>query len=186
MGIGLYNNLTLSATPNLVFNSYFSTVNYHAMPTSLSVGSTILFQFFAGSSAKKIITTNEPIITTVSAYTVGERFFEIIYCFDTIPLSLFNFLNSIVAGLFISILLVPLIQERISHSKDLQLLTNLTKRSYWLSNIIFDLCLCFILCGLLTIIVKVKQMFVLLKSKLFRFVVPFFLDWLSSQFKYPI
>jgi hypothetical protein len=186
IAIGLYNNLTLSATPNLVFNSYFSTVNYHAMPTSLSVGSTILFQFFAGSSAKKIITTNEPIITTVSAYTVGERFFEIIYCFDTIPLSLFNFLNSIVAGLFISILLVPLIQERISHSKDLQLLTNLTKRSYWLSNIIFDLCLCFILCGLLTIIVKVKQMFVLLKSKLFRFVVPFFLDWLSSQFKYPI
>jgi hypothetical protein len=159
MGIGLYNNLTLSAIPSLVFNSYFSTVNYHAMPTSLSVGSTILFQFFANSSAKKITTTNQPILTTSTTTTALDRFFQIIYCFDTLPLSLFNFLNSIVAGLFISILLVPLIQERISHSKDLQLLTNLTKRSYWFSNAIFDLLSCFVLSIFLTIIIKVVKMF---------------------------
>ena len=37
-GIALYNNLT-----SLTFNTYFSTVNYHAMATSLSVASTNLF-----------------------------------------------------------------------------------------------------------------------------------------------
>ena len=156
MGFASYNNLT-SPTPSLVFNSYYSTVNYHTMATSLSVGSTNLFQFYANSSAKKIVTTNQPILTTSTIYTAGQRLFEIIYCFDTLPLSLFNFINSIMATLFISILIIPLIQERISHSKNLQLLTNLTKASYWLSNIIFDLSICFILCALLTIIVKVRK-----------------------------
>lgn len=54
-----------------------------------------------------------------------------------------------------SILIVAIIQERVSHSKDLQLITNLSKRTYWLSNFIFDLCLCILLCVLLTIVVKV-------------------------------
>ena len=154
MGIALYNNLT-SSSPSLTFNTYFSTVNYHAMATSLSVASTNLFQFYANSSAKKIITTNEPILTTATFYSASERFFEIVYCFDTLPLSLFNFINSVVGSLFMSILIVAIIQERVSHSKDLQLITNLSKRTYWLSNFIFDLCLCILLCVLLTIVVKV-------------------------------
>ncbi|CAM4741576.1 unnamed protein product [Rotaria magnacalcarata] len=145
MGFAFYKNLTTS----LIFDSYFSTVNYHAMATSLSVASTNLFQFYANSSAKKIITTNQPIITPTTAYTALQRFFELIYCFDTIPLALFNFLNSILAALFISILIVPSIQERINRSKDLQLLTNLTKKTYWFSNITFDLLACFLLCSLL-------------------------------------
>jgi hypothetical protein len=160
MGFAAYNNLT-SSIPSLTFNSYFSTVNYHTMATSLSVASTNLFRFYANSSDKMIITTNQPILTTSNLYSFSDLFFEIIYCFDTIPLSLFNFLNSIVGSLFISMLIVPLIHERISHSKDLQLLTNLTKRSYWFANTIFDLSLCFILCSLITIIVKVKKIFLI-------------------------
>jgi hypothetical protein len=158
MAFASYNDLA-SSVPSLVFNSYFTTVNYHAMPTSLSVASTNLFQFYANSTAKKIITTNQPILTTSTTTTALAQFFQILYCFDTLPLSLFNFLNSVLATLFISILIIPLIQERITHSKDLQLLTNLTKRSYWLSNFIFDVLSCFILCILLTLIVKVMRMF---------------------------
>jgi hypothetical protein len=159
-------------------------VNYHAIPTSLSVASTNIFQFYANSSAKKIITTNQPVITTAGVYTISQRFFEILYCFDTIPLSLFNFLNSIVASLFISILIVSLIHERISHSKDLQLLTNLTKKSYWLSNIIFDLGLCFIICSLLTIIVKVKIIFSTVKKQNVSYChIILFLDRFSGYFK---
>ncbi|CAF4058228.1 unnamed protein product, partial [Adineta steineri] len=154
IALALYNNLT-STSPSLTFNSYFSTVNYHAMPVSLSAASTNLFQFYANSTTKKITTTNQPIITTSTTYTALDRFFEILYCFDTLPLSLFNFINSIVASIFISILIVPLIQERRSHSKDLQLLTNLSKRSYWFSNFICDICSCFILCSFLIIIVKI-------------------------------
>lgn len=157
MGFASYINGTLS-NPALIMNSYYSTVNYHAMPTSLSVGSTALFQFYANSTAKKIITTNQPVLTISTTTTALQRFLEIIYCFDTLPLSLFNFINSVLVVIFVSILIVPLIQERISHSKDLQLLTNLTKRSYWLSNFIFDICSCMILSILLTIVVKVIHM----------------------------
>ena len=156
IGFASYNNGT-SSLASLVFNSYFSTVNYHAMAVSLSVGSTNLFQFYANSTAKKIITTNQPILTASNTTTALQRFLEIIYCFDTLPLSLFNFLNSILAVTFISILIVPVIQERISQSKDLQLLTNLTKRSYWFANSIFDICSCLVLGILLTIIIKVMN-----------------------------
>ncbi|CAF0922953.1 unnamed protein product [Adineta ricciae] len=154
VGFAAYNNLT-SAAPSLSIDSYFSTVNYHTMPVCQSVGSTNIFQFYANSSAKRIITTNKPILVASSTTTTLERFFELIHCFDTLPLSLFNFINSISAAIFISILIVPLIQERISRSKDLQLLTNLRKKTYWFSNTIFDIGLCFVLCVTLTIIIKI-------------------------------
>jgi hypothetical protein len=160
MAFALYNNLT-SSVPSLTFNSYFSTVNFHAMPTSLSVASTNLYQFYANSSSKKITTTNQPILTTSTSYSFGQIFFGSVYCFDTLPLSLFNFLNSVIAAIFMSILMIPLIEERVNHSKNLQLLTNLSKGGYWLSNIIFDLCLCLVLSILLTMVVKVKMMFYL-------------------------
>ena len=163
MAFALYNNLT-SSVPSLTFNSYFSTVNYHAMATSLSVASTNLFQFYANSSTKKITTTNQPVLTTAPTPSFGDQVFNIIYCFDTIPLSLFNFINSIVAALFISILIAPLVEERVTHSKDLQLLTNLSKGTYWFANVVFDLSACLILCILLTIVVKVKLMFFTLRS----------------------
>jgi hypothetical protein len=126
------------------------------MPTSLGVAATNLFQFYANSSSKSIITTNQPIITTSAGSYIAEVL-PVLYCFEIFPVSLFGFLNSILATIFIGILLLPLITERVNNSKDLQLLTNLTKRIYWFSNWIFDFTLCFILIALLTIIVKVCQ-----------------------------
>ncbi|CAF1538429.1 unnamed protein product, partial [Adineta ricciae] len=61
----------------------------------------------------------------------------------------------IIGIVFIGILILPIAQERLNHSKDLQLLTNLPKKLYWFSNIIFDTCLCLILSSLLTIILKI-------------------------------
>ena len=163
MAFALHANVT-SSRRSLVVHSYFSTVNYHALPTSLGVSATSLFQFYANSSDKRIVTTNKPIVTSSKSYSSLEQFFQIIHCFDTLPLSLFNFLNAIVAALFISILTVPLIQERISRSKDLQLLANLSKRTYWLSNALFDLACCLIVCALLTVIVKVQSFVAMLLS----------------------
>jgi hypothetical protein len=147
------------------------------MATSLSVASTNLFRFYANSSDKMIITTNQPILTTSTTSSVLERFLQLVYCFDTLPLSLFNFLNSIVAVTFISILIVPLIHERVSRSKDLQLLTNLKKRSYWLSNAIFDILSCFVISILLTIIIKVIKIFYFKKVNIVRSIsVCFYID----------
>ncbi|CAF3456278.1 unnamed protein product [Rotaria sp. Silwood1] len=137
-------------------NVYFSTVNYHTIATSLSVATTCLFQYFSKSSLKSIQTINQPILTSSTSVTARSIFFDRIYCFDTVPLSLLNFINSFIASIFISILALNVIRERISHSKDLQLLTNTSKKLYWFSNFLYDLTLCLILSAILTIVVKVR------------------------------
>ncbi|CAF1240137.1 unnamed protein product [Adineta steineri] len=154
IGFAAYNNGT-SVSPSLQMKAYFSTVNYHAMPISLSVATTNLFQFYANSSSKRIITTNQPIITSTTTGSYIAEVLSVLYCFEVFPISLFSFLNCIIATIFIGILLLSIITERLNHSKDLQLLTNLTKRTYWFSNWLFDFTLCFILIALLTIIVKI-------------------------------
>jgi len=138
-------------------NAYFSTVNYHTMPTSLGAAATNLFQFYANSSSKSIITINQPIITPTTTGSYIAEVLSVLYCFEVFPITLFSFLNCIIATIFIGILLLTLITERLNHSKDLQLLTNLTKRTYWISNWIFDFSLCLILIALLTIVVEVRQ-----------------------------
>lgn len=156
MAFAAYHDVNVLSSA-LKFNTYFSTVNYHTMPTSLGVAMTNLFQFYTNSSIKNIITTNQPISKTVTVLTPQARAFENLLCLDSLPVSVFNFLLCIIATLFISILIPPYIAERMSHSKDLQLLTNLKKRTYWLSNFIFDVSFCLILCSLLIIILKVSQ-----------------------------
>jgi hypothetical protein len=159
LGFALFNNLT-SISSSLTFDVFFSTVNYHEMATGLSVAATNLFQFYANSSSKMIVTTNQPILTSSAQLTGQAFFFELIYCFDTIPVSLFNFINGIIASIFISILSLNIIHERISRAKNLQLLTGLSKFTYWFSNACYDFILCLLLCSLLTIIVKVKDLLI--------------------------
>ena len=149
-----YNNGS-SAVPSKRFDAFFSTVNYHTMATSLAVAATNLFQLAANSSLKSIVTTNQPIITKTKGASYIAEVLSVLYCFEVFPVSLFSFLNSILATIFIGILLLTLVSERLNHSKDLQLLTNLPRRTYWLSNWLFDLALCFIISCLLTIIVKI-------------------------------
>ncbi|CAF3926709.1 unnamed protein product [Rotaria sordida] len=158
IGFGLFNNLTSTNLP-LIFNVYFSTVNYHTMATSLSIATTSLFQFYANSSSKKIITTNQPILISEEQLSEEDTFFEMIYCFDTLPLSLFNFINSILAAVFIGMLSSNIIRERLTHSKDLQLLTRLSKFTYWFSTALYDFSICLILCTILTIIVKISAVY---------------------------
>ena len=178
MAFGIYPVVTGSSS-SLLINSYFSTVNYHTIPTSVSASATNLFQFYANSSAKKIVTTSQPIITTSTAFTAIAKFFDLIYCFDTIPTSLFSFLNSILVSIFISILVLTIIQERVSQSKDLQLLTNVSKGTYWFSNFIFDFSSCIIVCVLLTIVIKVWSRFA--RSRTLRFLCSIFVCRLDQQ-----
>ena len=156
LGFALFNNLT-SPSPSLTFDTFFSTVNYHGMGTSLAVAATNLFQFYSNSSSKMIITTNQPIVVNSGSSTGQAYFFQLIFCFDTIPVSLFNFINGIIAAIFISTLCLNIIHERTSRAKNLQLLTGLSKFTYWLSNALYDFILCLLLCSLLTIIVKVSN-----------------------------
>ena len=174
IGFGSYYN---SSSAQL--DAHFSTVNYHAMPTSLSVATNTLFQFFSNSSARGIQTTNRPIITSNKGSYIAEVL-SVLYCFEVFPVSLFSFLNSILATIFIGILLLSLIAERLNHSKDLQLLTNLSRFTYWLSNWLFDFAMCFLLTAILTIIVKVNILLIALERFKRRYAV---LDWSRGNFE---
>ncbi|CAF1607738.1 unnamed protein product, partial [Adineta ricciae] len=154
MAFSISFNETLIENP-FSYNIYFSTVNFHVMPTSLNIMSSNLFQYYSNSTLKQIETINQPIIIPKESSKYIGDFFDILYCFDVLPLSLFNFIDSIIGIVFIGILILPITQERLNHSKNLQLLTNLSKKIYWLSNIIFDICLCLILSSILTIILKI-------------------------------
>ncbi|CAF1643077.1 unnamed protein product, partial [Didymodactylos carnosus] len=150
---GLYNNVT---TTSLTFDAFYSTVNYHTAAVSLGVSMTQLYQFYSNSQSKQIITTNQPIITTNSASTSKAADVLLkLFCFDTIPLSLFGFLTTIVAMIFTSLLISIVIKERMNHSKQLQLMCKLPKFIYWFSNVMFDFILCLIICSILTIIIKI-------------------------------
>ena len=148
---------SLYNSSSIQLNAHFSTVNFHTMPTSLSVATNTLFQFYSNSTTRGIQTTNQPILTSTKASSFIAEVLSVLYCFEVFPVSLFSFLNSILVTIFIGILLLSLIAERLNHSKDLQLLTNLSRFTYWFSNWIFDFTLCLILCAILTIIVKVNH-----------------------------
>ena len=152
MGFSLSSN-------NLTTDAYYSTVNFHAMATSLGVAATNLFQFYGNSSSKMILTTNQPLL--ISTGTLGGQtlFFQMIFCFDTIPVSLFNFINGIIVSIFIALLVLNLVRERTSRSKDLQLLSGLSKFTYWFSHAMCDFILCLMVISLLTVIVKVNILF---------------------------
>ena len=71
-----------------------------------------------------------------------------------------NFINGIIAAIFISILSFNIIRERISNAKNLQLLTGLSKFTYWFSHAVYDFILCLLLCSLLTVVVQVKDLLI--------------------------
>ena len=85
-------------------DAFYSTVNYHTMPASLGVAATNLFQFYANSPTKSIVTTNQPIITRTRAASYLQKFLLFFYCFEMFPISLFSFFNSMIATIFIGIL----------------------------------------------------------------------------------
>ena len=150
--------MAFALSSNLTTEAYFSTVNYHAMATSLAVAVTNLFQSTGNSSSKRILTTNQPILLSSQTSDGQASFFELIFCFDTIPVSLFNFINGIIAAIFISLLVLNLVRERTSRSKDLQLLSSLSKFTYWLSHALCDFLLCLLLIALLTVVIKVNAL----------------------------
>ena len=151
MGFSIYRSSSF-----LLMDVFYSSVNYHAMAVGLNTAMTMLFQHYANSSSKRIQTTNQPIIIVSDSESDRAIFFERVYCFDTVPLSLLNFINSIIGSILMGTLVVNLIHERIVHSKDLQLITNTSRKLYWLSNFLYDLILCLILSGLLTVVIRVR------------------------------
>lgn len=153
--------------PDVYMDVYFSTFNFHTMPTAINTAMNVMFQYQTNSTSKRIITTNQPILIDSVDAPRRAVFYDRISCFDILPISLLNFLTSIIGGLFISLLILNVIRERISHSKELQLLTRTSKRTYWITHALYDFILCIVVCVLLTIVMRVSRVFCLFAFNFF-------------------
>ncbi len=122
---------TLSAT----FHS--SALAYHSSASMLNEIDNLFLKHLSGSSTRSITTLNSPIATN-STQAGSTNFLEVLACVDSLPVSLLNFINSIIVAFMIAILTMHISRERHNGSKQLQLLSGTHYGTYWLSNFLFD------------------------------------------------
>jgi hypothetical protein len=129
----------------LSFVAYYSSMAFHSSANLIHEISNILLAYYNSNSFQKTITTyNAPIAANSSLNNGSNDFLSYLACIDSFPLSLFNFLNSILIGLIISSIVMSIGKERSSNSKTLQLLSGTHYVTYWISNHIFDWLICII------------------------------------------
>jgi len=130
------NSTTFSAT------GYYSTLAYHSSGAILNEISNFIFAYYNSKNLKKTITSiNSPIPRRDSFYS-SATFFQTLSCLDILPLSLLNFLTSVIFAIFISFFVAHVGKERINGSKHLQLLSGVHFTTYWVGNFIFDFIIC--------------------------------------------
>lgn len=135
--------------------AFFSSVNFHATAVTLNLATNVFLRTLTNSSRRKISARNQPILTSTKSSSYVAQILSFLSCFEVFPVSLFPFLNGILASIFVSLFVFYSIDERRKKSKNLQLLTNLSRFSFFLSNFIFDLLLSTLLVAILTLIVGV-------------------------------
>ena len=147
MSINIVNSTTLYA------NAYYSSFAYHSPGTIINEISNLILAYYSSNNlSQSIKTINKPI--TSSSSQTGNSFLSFLPCLDTLPLSILNFINSIIVALIISIIVVHVGRERVNGSKGLQLLSGTHYFTYWMANHIFDLTIC--LFNILTMVFTLK------------------------------
>lgn len=159
-GSGLYKNLlkdyyagmNLNYTGSVLYaNAYFSSLAFHSSASIINEINTLNLMTLAGDSTKSIRTYNIPYKQNS---TTSNSFLDSLACIDTLPLSLLNFMNSIIVAFIISVMVMHVARERCNGSKQLQMLSGLHYATYWLSNYVFDFLTC--LFNIVTMVVAMK------------------------------
>jgi hypothetical protein len=131
-------NDTKNEVGDLNIVGYYSTMAYHSPGILLNEISNLLLAWLNSNNLnKRISTRNTPIPPDYSKYT-GNNFLKYLGCFDILPLSLFNFIISILVAFIISVNVMHMCKERANGSMSLQLISGTNTLVYWLSNYMFD------------------------------------------------
>ena len=129
-------------TTQIYASAYYSTLAYNSAGSMLSEISNIILAYLNKNNLTQTITTYNTPIPATNSY-IGNSFLDYLPCVDTLPYSILNFINSIIVGLAISVFVVHVGRERASGSKKLQLLSGTHFITYWISNHVFDMIICF-------------------------------------------
>jgi hypothetical protein len=116
MSFNIVNSSQLYAT------AYYSTYAYHSPGIILNEISNLILAYYSSNNlSQSIKTVNTPISSNSTQN--GNDFLSFLPCLDTLPLSILNFINSIIVALIISIIVVHVGRERVNGSKGLQLMS---------------------------------------------------------------
>lgn len=148
--------MSLDATSSTAFTAevFYSTVVFHSAGAIINEIDNLLLQYMKSSTAYSITTYNAPLPKASTGSASSSTFLDVLPCLDIMPLSLLNFLNSILIGFIIGILTMHISREKINGSKQLQILSGTNYSSYWLANYLFDWPIAFFnLCSIVIVIV---------------------------------
>jgi len=134
-------NFNVTGIDKIYATLYFSSLALHSSAVAVNELSNLLLAYHTKSIRKTISTLNSPLASNDSLYT-GNDFLEYLACIDVLPVSLLNMINSIIIAFIISALVISVSRERNSGSKSLQYLSRTHFITYWISNYLFDVCLC--------------------------------------------
>ncbi len=89
----------------------YSTLAFHSSAIALNTIDNIILQSIPGYSQKSITTVNTP-ISPISADSRANNFLEILACLDSFPVSLINFIISVITAFIISIMVMNITREK--------------------------------------------------------------------------
>ncbi len=124
---------------------FYSKLAYHSSAAGLNEITNILLGLLSSNQINKTISTiNAPLPHSKDTQYIEDDFLKYLGCFDILPLSIFNFSVSILYAFVISLNVMHVAKEKLNESKKMQLITNTSYLTYWLSNYLFDFFLCFL------------------------------------------
>ena len=107
-----YLGLSLENTGGKVYGTLkYSTLAFHSPAVMLSAIDNIILQAITGNTQKSITTVNSPIASS-STLSPNSSYLEVLACLDSLPVSLLNFVNSIIIAFIISIMVMAMTKEK--------------------------------------------------------------------------
>ncbi len=90
---------------------HYSSLAFHSGASMLNTVDNLMLQIAAGDNSKSIQTKNCPISSTTSLSN-STNYLEILACLDSLPVSLLNFINSIIVAFIISVMVMSVTREK--------------------------------------------------------------------------
>ena len=156
----IYSNYYMGMALNLVASnklnaiSYYSSMAFHSSANMLNVIDNLLFRVASGGQPFTVSTVNSPIAANSSAKS-SASFLEALACIDSQPVTLLNFIISIIIALIMSFQVIHVSRERINGSKQMQMLSGIHYVTYWIGNYLFDLIIMLFQCTMLVIMLAI-------------------------------
>nr|UOU03315.1 ATP-binding cassette subfamily A3-like 2 [Brachionus rubens] len=147
-------SLNLTNTSKLSVTGYFSSLAFHSSANLINEIDNLVLTYLTNDPTRSIKTENVPLAAN-NTLSGTSNFLELLACIDSLPVSLLNFINSIIIALMIGIMVLHVGREKVNGSKQLQMLSGINPITYWLSHYIFDLIIHLINISLIVIALKI-------------------------------